>query len=203
MKGHSSSGSYQCSGHHAAGDCPHPTSIRAANLDAFVERILRSELGEPPIVEGITASADLEAAAAAVEECEYELAAYLKLRDLVRTVGETAYEEGFLERQLALENMRSALASAREKMSGRTNLRIDLWEVWPDLTILERRQVLAGAMDAVIVWPATGRGRRDPLETRVKIAWRGEAPDDLPSSGRVVRALAPWPDRRPGDDAKP
>lgn len=203
MKGHKSNGSYQCAGHHASGDCPRPTSIRAANLDAFVERLVRLQLGKLPLAEAVDASSELEAAAAAVEDAEYELTSYLKLRDLVRTVGEAAYEEGFLERQLTLEGARSALASVREKASGVLAFRLDLWEVWPELTIVERRQILSGAIDAVVIWPASGRGRRDPLEKRVRIVWRGEAPDDLPSSGRVVRSLAPWPGLRPGDEAKP
>lgn len=202
MKGHKSTGSYQCAGHHAAGDCPRPTSIRAANLDGFVERVLRSELGTSPVVEGVAQSADLDAAVVVVEEAEYELSAYLKLRDIVRSVGEAAYAEGFLERQRAVEEARATLSAAQRKGVGPMSIRVDLWEVWPELAVAERRQILAAALDAVVVWPSSGRGRRDPLEMRAKLVRRGEAPDDLPSSGRVVRELASWPGTRPTHDSK-
>jgi hypothetical protein len=68
------------------------------------------------------------------------------------------------------------------------------------MTLAERRQILRGMIDAVVVWPSSGRGKRDPVESRVRLVWHGEAPEDLPGPGRVAYKLAPWPGPRPPDE---
>jgi hypothetical protein len=56
----------------------------------------------------------------------------------------------------------------------------------------DRRQVLAGFVDAVMVRRSKGRGRNtDPVERRVHVLWRGQAPADLPRR-RVASPIIPF-----------
>jgi hypothetical protein len=49
------------------------------------------------------------------------------------------------------------------------------------LPVDERREVLGGFIDTVIVRRSVGKGRNvEPVDTRSRVLWRGEAPADLP-----------------------
>ena len=65
----------------------------------------------------------------------------------------------------------------------------ELREMWPTLTVPERRQLLALGIDAVML--RAGRGL--VLDDRVWIFWRGQGPDDLPTGARVPLASFVWP----------
>ena len=59
----------------------------------------------------------------------------------------------------------------------------------PDLDINEHRELVAAALDAVVVWPHhSGSLPSD----RVLLVPYGDAPDDMPRRGKRV-AMAPWP----------
>jgi DNA invertase Pin-like site-specific DNA recombinase len=204
MKGHKR-GSYACEHDHAAGDCPHPTSIRAPGLDEFVLREFWNRLGVATIAEPVEATNEVDAALADMESAEHELDAYMSTA-LVDVVGAEIFRRGAEARQRSLDKARERFAEAQRSVgAAKLNLSLDLRKAWEsdELNLAERRTILAGAIDAVVVWPSSGRGKRDPVETRARIAWRGEAPEDLPGPGRVAYEIAPWPEPRPSRDAKP
>jgi hypothetical protein len=56
----------------------------------------------------------------------------------------------------------------------------------------DRREVLAGFIDCVMVRRSRGRGRNvDPVGDRARILWRGQAPADLPRR-RVASPIVPF-----------
>jgi hypothetical protein len=68
---------------------------------------------------------------------------------------------------------------------------ISTWN-YLDLSVTERREVLAGFVDCVMVRPSRGRGRNvDPVDRRARVLWRGQSPGDLPRR-RVVNAIVPF-----------
>ena len=61
-----------------------------------------------------------------------------------------------------------------------------------DLDVADRREVLGGFIDAIVVRRSRGRGRNtDAIEARVRVLWRGQAPADLPRS-RVASEIVPF-----------
>ena len=200
LKGHRKTGSYGCAGHSASGNCPHPTSVRAAALDEFVLRTFWAQFTTTTVLEPVEATAALEAATAAVETAEHELDSYVATA-LVDVVGAEVFRRGVEARQHAVDEARSCLANTHNG-AATVGLPLDLREAWDELTLAERRTILTGAIDAVAVWPSSGRGKRDPLATRVRVVWRGEAPPKLPGSGRVAYTISPWPGSRPTGDAE-
>jgi site-specific DNA recombinase len=62
-------------------------------------------------------------------------------------------------------------------------------ELYRSLTVDERREVLGGFLDTIMVRPSRGRGRNvDPVDRRVRVLWRGQGPTDLPRR-RVVNEI--------------
>ena len=65
--------------------------------------------------------------------------------------------------------------------------------MWPDLSIAERRRLLNAGVDCVFIRRAPVNGRHGLDPERVRIFWRGEAPDGLPGPGvRVELAPLDW-----------
>ncbi|MES1248049.1 MAG: recombinase family protein [Actinomycetota bacterium] len=197
MKG-MANGSYSCGGRHATGNCPHPTSIRSHTLDAFVLATLDEQVASWTKLEAIV-DGDLAAALSAVEVAEHELDAYLT-SEIVGTVGRDAFKRGAETRTRTVREAQAEVARIRREA---TRIQIPgLREAWDEMSLVERRRVLSGAIDAIVVWPSSGRGRRDPVDGRTTIVWRGEAPSDLPGPGRTNYTITPWPGCAPSD-AKP
>ena len=147
LKGHRKTGSYGCAGHHASGDCPHPTSIRAAALDEFVLGTFWTQFATTTLVEPIEATAALDAAVAAVETAEHELESYVATA-LVDVVGAEVFRRGVEARQRAVDEARSLLADAQNGIGKRTvGLPLDLRNAWDELTLSERRAILNGAIE--------------------------------------------------------
>jgi hypothetical protein len=62
---------------------------------------------------------------------------------------------------------------------------------WDDLTVDERRELLAAGIGAIFLRRAPRQGHW-PIEDRVRILWRGEEPDGLPGAGRRNLPLLPY-----------
>jgi hypothetical protein len=130
---------------------------------------------------------ELEQAAARVESAELELIEY-RDANLISVIGRDAYIEGLEERQRTLDEARAQLAQAR-----RIEPTLDIQELpalWPQLTVIEKRRLLAAVIDAVFVRQATNRGQA-AFADRIEILWYGQAPDELP--GRRLSQLRPYP----------
>jgi site-specific DNA recombinase len=181
---------YYCSGRYAKGLCPARATIRASHLDTYVEAqilaVLKQEHGL--LAQAVEASEALEQARRAVEEAEHELDLFLSSPKLLSILGEAKVIEGVEARQLVLDEARRQLA----ELSTQSNLideltSGDLLAAWPDLTIQEKRKLLHGLLDRVVLRRATGRGKHaPPIAERTQIVLRGnvllgENPDDASS----------------------
>jgi site-specific DNA recombinase len=168
---------YYCKGRSAKGRCPERATIRASYLDDFVEAqvlaALRDEEGL--VAQAVHASRQIEEAQRAVQEAEHELVLFLET-DLVSTIGQNAFRQGVKARQGRLDEAHNRLAVLRaqtvvaeELMTG------DLLEAWPELTTPEKRQLLHGLLEKVILTRSDGRKpqTRQPIEERTRIILRG------------------------------
>lgn len=168
---------YECRRYHPAGECPAPASANA-ELEDYVVAALFAYAREAAYTANDRTSA-VESAQRALEEAEAELALY---QETVRIseVGAEHFEAGMRSRVAAVEAARRELAAAR--LAAPRVLPGTLEEIWKDLSVAERRQVLRGSFS--IVW-LRGRARdRRPIGERVRIVAAGHEPAGLSGSGR-------------------
>jgi len=107
-------------------------------------------------------------------------------------MGAEAFTAGALVRQARVDEAREALHRSRSSAAG-LDLGPDGAAIWPELTITERRRLLNAGIDCVFVRSAPVNGRNRLDADRVKVCWRGEAPDGLPGPGlRAELAPLDW-----------
>jgi site-specific DNA recombinase len=175
---------YRCRGTHLAGACTAPASINARKLEQHVESVWRTQMAD----EALTVQHDSEALQSATEklsEAEAELAAFAADLTLRRVLG-GGYHAAVEARAAAVNQAQAELQRALAPAFGGEAI-----ESYDDLPVEDRRRILGSSIDAVIV---KRDDARVPIEERVTILWRGEAPEDLPRRGRdngPVRAYEP------------
>ena len=184
---------YRCKRRHGTGDCPAPASVRRSLVDAHVEAAFLHRYGDVA-AEGRQADAGLGAAQQRVADAEAELAAYrdAPIREALERLGPGAYHDGLASRADAIVKAREEFAAARARSAG-----IDVGagaDVWESLAARERRQLLAEGIDCVMLRRTSTPGRSAGFDAgRVRVLWRGEAPDGLPGPGvRVDLAPFEW-----------
>jgi hypothetical protein len=171
---------YYCTGRYASGLCSARAHIRASTVDDYVEeqvlQVLRAEGG--PLAEARAADAQLGEAAQALTEAEHELDQLLANPKLLTILGEAKFTEAVAVRQRALEDARQRLAEVRSQTTLLHNLSDgDLLAAWPTLSTQEKRRLLHGLLDRVIVRRAGARGRQaPPIGERTVILLRGSVP---------------------------
>jgi site-specific DNA recombinase len=169
---------YQCAAQHAPGRCPTPVGIGLERLEPYVLEEFMAALGPGGVLAWAVPDAkEAQRLQRALDAAREELDAYT-VGVRVADVGRDAYIAGIQARQAALE---AAQADLDGSGTGPALPAQDLQKAWPDLTRDEQRQLLASAIDAVFVRPGS---RWDPIEERVLILWRGEAPTLLPKRGQ-------------------
>ena len=177
---------YNCNRVHGGGRCPSPTAAMAPRLEAHVEQAFLERYG----------SASVIAAQTSPELLALEDAHNLALREFeewrddtaMRTlIGAENYRAGLATRHAQVEAAaRTHAAAVREQ--GAQSLAIDA-AVWDDLTIPERRLLLAAGIDDVLLSRAANN--MVPIADRVVIRWTGEgAADGLPRQGVAGPVLA-------------
>jgi DNA invertase Pin-like site-specific DNA recombinase len=181
---------YYCTGRYASGLCPARASGRAALIDAYVEQQVVEALQDEGglLAQAINASEALEAAVEAVTEAEHELDLFVNNPKLLSLLGEERFVEGVEIRQGALDEARQALAELRQQSSLAQELADDgdLLQAWPSLSVQEKRRLMHGLLDRVVITRANGRGRHaQPLSERAQIVLRGNVllgdnPDEAP-----------------------
>jgi hypothetical protein len=180
---------YYCVGRYASGMCPSRATVRASLLDEYVEgRVLEALRAEDGLLaQAVDASEALEDASRAVAEAEHELDLFIANPKLLTLIGEEKFLEGVEARQRALDEARGSLAELRAQSSLADELADgDLLKAWPTLTTQEKRRLLHGLLDRVVVTRAIGRGRHaNPVSERAQIVLRGNvllggSPDDGP-----------------------
>jgi site-specific DNA recombinase len=168
---------YYCIGRYAKGPCPARANARASLLDAYVEeQILRALQEEDGLLaQAVAASEQIEAAARDVADAEHELDLFVNNPKLLSLLGEKKFLEGAEVRQRALDEARVALAEARSQSALADELGDgDLVSAWPSLTIQERRRLMHGLLERVVVTRADRRGRHArPVGERAQIILRG------------------------------
>jgi site-specific DNA recombinase len=169
---------YYCTKRYASGTCTGPATIRASYLDEYVEGLVLASLRSEGslLARAVEASGQMEAAARAVTEAEHELALYLAT-DLISTVGQEAFLEGVAARQQRVDQARDHLAQlqaqsvlSEELVSG------DLLEAWPVLSTPEKRELMHGLLERIVLQRAPGRGPdKLAVADRTQVILRGGA----------------------------
>jgi DNA invertase Pin-like site-specific DNA recombinase len=172
----------RCRAKHASGRCPEPASIKATTLEAYVQGLILDALdGTLQLVPDSRDRERLRDELAIVQEEYDELRHDTEARrrlghdDWLDMLG--AFKERVDELQRMLDQAEAHLGAVEDGLTR---------EAYLDLPVGKQRRVLAGFIDCVVVRRSRGRGRNvDPVETRVRILWKGEAPDDLPRKRRA------------------
>jgi DNA invertase Pin-like site-specific DNA recombinase len=168
---------YYCTGRYATGLCPSRATARASIVDSYVEgQVLEALQAEDGLLaQAVAASQALDTAARAGEEAEHELNVFVNTPRLLTILGEERFLEGVESRQQALDRARQELAQMRKQSTLADELADgDLLSAWPTLSVQEKRRLMHGLLDCVIVTRATGRGRHaDPISDRTQIILRG------------------------------
>lgn len=178
---------YYCTGRFASGPCPSRATARASLVDGYVEEQIRSALTEDGgvLAQAVAASEAIEAAA--VSEAEHELELFVNNPRLMTLLGEARFVDGVETRQRALDDARAALSELRRQSDLATELSHgDLIRAWPTLEVGEKRRLMFGLLEQVLVTRATGRGRHaEPIAERVEIVLRGgiALPIETPAKG--------------------
>ena len=171
---------YYCTGRYATGPCPSRAAVRASLLDSYVEeqvhQALQAEGGF--LAQAVDASQQIEGATRALAEAEHELDLFVGNPRLLTLLGETKFVEGVEARQRALDDARRTLSElhahnqlANELADG------DLLHAWPTLTTQEKRRLMHGLLDRVIVTRANSRGRHaQSIPERTQVILRGGTP---------------------------
>lgn len=168
---------YSCAGRKAGGVCEHPVTIGSDRLDNFITETFLERLASEPVSVGATpAGEDLVDAVRRLENAEAELAAYMST-SLVSVVGTEVFEMGVRQRSDTVAAARADVGELQRALPA-IAITTALVDEWPNLSTEERRSILAAAIQAVLVSPASGRGSRLPVGDRVEIVWIG---GDLPN----------------------
>jgi len=160
---------YSCHSHHSAGPCPAPAAITRSSLDQHVERIALAELAKLK-TSGSESDEGLGQARGHLAAAERELAAYL---EGVSAAGlrPDQYANGARLRRDEADRLRDELADRLAKR--RAPIDGDPIRVWAELDARRRNQLLRSLLECVLVAPAGGRGKRVPIDTRVRAIAHG------------------------------
>jgi len=184
---------YYCTGRYATGHCPARANVRASLLDAYVEeQVLTALQAEDGLLaQAVTASEEIDATARSVAEAEHELDLFVNNPRLLSLLGETKFIEGVEARQRALDQARATLAQVRSQSALAEALGDgDLLQAWPSLNVQERRRLMHGLLERVIVTRADRRGRHArPIGERAQIVLRGGS--TLRASGKKRAKTGP------------
>lgn len=178
---------YRCRGDHARGRCRCTASVSADAIEGYVEEAVLSEIDG--LVRLVPDSAERDRAAEAVTATRSSLDDFRRDTAARNKLGAEWHD--WLDEYLA------AVRTAEAELD-RLNTQVGMGaegltrEHYLALPQPERREVLAGFIDCVMVRRSRGRGRNvDPIGDRTRILWRGQAPADLPRP-RVASAIVPF-----------
>lgn len=159
----------------AAGKCEAPAAIKSSVIEPVVMEAFWDAIGFQR-GRGVPADELVTEAEGRVMQAEAELDASLDTRLVEALGGESpVYIEAVRRRREAVDSARANLADAMRRAHSATLPDVDLRTLWPDLSLYERRKLLALAFDAVFV-------RRGSKMPRHFVCIHGTAPE-LPVRG--------------------
>jgi site-specific DNA recombinase len=169
--------SYYCKGRTSKGRCPERATIRASYLDSYVEEQVLAALRDEDglLAQAVYAAEQIEEAQREAEAAEHELMLYLET-DLVSTIGQAAFRQGVKARQERLDEAREKVAALRaQAVVAEDVLTGDLLEAWPQLSVPERRQLMHGLLEKVVLVRSDGRNKATlkPIGERTTIVLKG------------------------------
>jgi DNA invertase Pin-like site-specific DNA recombinase len=167
---------YHCTGRYATGLCPARASIRASTVDAYVEEQVLAALTADggPLAHAVQASEQTDEAVRAVTDAEHELDQFVTNPRLLTLIGEDRFLHGAEARQHALDQARASLNHLRQQQQLATELTDGrLLDAWPTLTIQEKRRLLHGLLDRVVLRRVDSRRQKVPVADRTQIVLRG------------------------------
>jgi DNA invertase Pin-like site-specific DNA recombinase len=161
---------YTCQRTSADGRCPLPVTISAANADEAVSESFlewaetKGTAGDPRDAQ------ELAEAGQALAEAEQNLTKLVDL-DLGSILDAGIYKDRLAKEQAKVDEARERLTALRQEHRLEAT-RISVAEAWPKLDSEGRRQLIAGALDGVIVHRSTVRGPSVSFGDRAVITWR-------------------------------
>jgi len=167
---------YRCRRRHASGTCPRPAQVITDAIEKYIEELVLEEIdGTAKLVPD---SSERDRVIAELQQAREDLDGFRRDRAARRKLGAEWHE--WLDTYLAaVREKQSELERIDQRTgAGQAGLTRDHYLGLP---VDERREVLGGFIDTVMVRPSKGRGRNvDPIKRRVRVLWRGQGPSDLP-----------------------
>lgn len=178
--------SYQCRPNKSTGRCTCPTSILSVEIDAFVEAAILAEL-DKIVATPVDPSVERDAALAVLEQARADLDEFRSDTSARRKLGELWHDtlDGYLVAVRDAERAAEQVVGAADAMVAQMTS-----EHYLTLPIAERRDVLTGFIDCVMIRKVAKGRSTEPVENRARILWRGEAPSDLPRPRRASPVVA-------------
>jgi site-specific DNA recombinase len=178
---------YRCRRRHASGTCPQPAQVIAESLEGYVEGLVLSEMDG--VARLVPDSAERDRVVPELEQARADLEDFRRDRGARRRLG-GAWLEWLDDYLKAVSDLEAELERIDQR-SG-TGLEGLTRDHYLDLDVDDRREVLGGFIDTIMVRPSRGRGRNvDPVERRARVLWRGEGPSDLPRR-RVINEIVSY-----------
>jgi hypothetical protein len=140
--------------------CPRndPRLLPRRYVEAQVLAALQAEDGL--LAQAVQSGEALAEAARTLIDAEHELDLFINHPELLTLLGETKFVKGVETRQHALDQARSAVAELRTQATLTDELAAgDLLAARPNLNVAEKRRLLHGLLERVVLARATGRGK--------------------------------------------
>jgi hypothetical protein len=147
------------------GRCTSPAIVARGKLDDYVVSVVLPYLAEGQVTARAKAD-ELSIREHALADAEAERDLYAEVTR-VADIGKEAFIVGMKSRQEAVEKAAHELANAKAHLPAIPG-RADVGELWEKWSTDQRRLVLSGALEGVVVWK--GRG---PAADRVRIVTHG------------------------------
>ena len=181
------------------GPCPEPaTASTSSGIEDYVVEQFFAELGRLELepVDGLVA---LDAIEARVDRAQAALEVFRDDPRVIEALGAEMFAAGLAARRAELDDALEELDRAHAMVKTPTGVprSVELRELWPELTVQEKRRMLGTVIDCVFL--RRGRSRHDAIDGFVHICFRGEAPALMPRRGQRGGAYRPTPFRFPED----
>jgi DNA invertase Pin-like site-specific DNA recombinase len=170
---------YYCRGRYESQICPSRASAGHVWLDRYVEEQLITAFGnDGPLAEAIARHDRAEAAVQDLDAARYSLAQYVSNTRLIESIGLDAFNVGAEAHQRRVDLAEMTLESARsQKETVWSVIDGDLLQAWKagELTPLERRAIVTGMVDRVVLYRANQKGKKTSADIpeRVQIVLKG------------------------------